>query len=101
MKIRQYRPTSPGRRKASVLLKLELTKKPPEKSLIEPKKKTGGRNANGRITTRHHGGGAKRKYRIVDFKRKKDDVPAVGWKGLSVEFRARVVPIELVRWGHS
>ena len=76
MKIRQYRPTSPGRRKASVLLKLELTKKPPEKSLIEPKKKTGGRNANGRITTRHHGGGAKRKYRIVDFKRKKDDVPA-------------------------
>ncbi len=76
MGIRQYRPTSPGRRGASVLDKSELTKKPPEKSLTEPKKKTAGRNAYGRITTRHHGGGAKRKYRIIDFKRNKDNIPA-------------------------
>jgi large subunit ribosomal protein L2 len=53
-----------------------LSKKPPEKSLTEPRKKTGGRNARGRITTRHKGGGAKRRYRIVDFKRNKDDIPA-------------------------
>jgi large subunit ribosomal protein L2 len=76
MGIRKYRPTSPARRGASVLDRSELTKKPPQKSLTETKKKTGGRNAHGRITTRHRGGGARRRYRIVDFKRKKDDMPA-------------------------
>ena len=83
MGIRKYKPTSPGRRAGSVLDFSDLTKKPPEKSLTEPKKKTGGRNANGRITTRHRGGGAKRRYRIIDFKRNKDDVPA---KVVSLEY---------------
>jgi len=76
MGVKQYKPTSPGRRGGSVLDRSDLSKKPPEKSLTEPRKKTGGRNARGRITTRHKGGGAKRRYRIVDFKRNKDDVPA-------------------------
>lgn len=83
MGIRKYRPTSPGRRNSSVLDRSELTKKAPEKSLTEKKRKTGGRNANGRITTRHRGGGAKRKYRIVDFKRTKDGIRA---RVLAVEY---------------
>jgi len=83
MGIRKYRPTSPGRRDSSVLDKSELSKKGPVKSLTKSKKKTGGRNAVGRITTRHKGGGAKRKYRIIDFKRTKDDIPA---KVISIEY---------------
>jgi large subunit ribosomal protein L2 len=76
MPIRKYKPTSPGRRFRSVSTFEEVTKSTPEKSLLEPVKKTGGRNNNGRITTRHQGGGHKRRYRVVDFKRTKDGVPA-------------------------
>jgi len=76
MPIRKYKPTSPGRRSMSVSTFEEITKKEPERSLIEPLKRTAGRNNRGRITTRHRGGGAKRFYRIVDFKRNKVGVPA-------------------------
>jgi len=75
MGIREYKPTSPGRRFMSVLTFEEITKKEPEKSLLGPLKKTGGRNNLGRITTRHIGGGHKRRYRIIDFKRDKFDIP--------------------------
>src|ERR687885_2494634 len=76
MALRKYKPTSPGRRFMSVSAFDEVTKTEPEKSLTAPIKKTGGRNSYGRITTRHQGGGHKRRYRIVDFKRVKDGVPA-------------------------
>ncbi|HEU4517444.1 MAG TPA: 50S ribosomal protein L2 [Steroidobacteraceae bacterium] len=76
MAIRRYKPTSPGRRFMSVSTFEEVTKDRPEKSLTEKLTKKGGRNNNGRITTRHQGGGHKRRYRIVDFKRLKDGVPA-------------------------
>ena len=76
MPVRKFKPTSPGRRFMSVSTFEEVTKKEPEKSLLEPVKKTGGRNNNGRITTRHRGGGHKRRYRVIDFKRLKDGVPA-------------------------
>jgi large subunit ribosomal protein L2 len=76
MPVRRYKPTSPGRRFMSVSDFEGVSKKAPEKSLLEPVKKTGGRNNNGRITTRHQGGGHKRRYRIIDFKRTKDGVPA-------------------------
>ena len=76
MGIKFYRPTSPGRRGASVLDRAELTRQTPEKSLLEPLKKSGGRNNHGRMTARHRGGGAKRMYRVVDFRREKDGVPA-------------------------
>jgi large subunit ribosomal protein L2 len=73
---RKFKPTSPGRRHMTVSEFSEVTKAGPEKSLVEPVKKTGGRNNNGRITTRHRGGGHKRRYRVIDFKRTKDGVPA-------------------------
>jgi len=77
MAIRKYKPTTPGRRGSSVSDFAELTRSTPEKSLLVPIKKTGGRNNQGRITTRHIGGGHKQAYRIVDFKRyDKDGVPA-------------------------
>lgn len=76
MAIKIYKPTSPGRRKSSVADFRELTRKRPEKSLIIFKKKRAGRNNQGKITTRHRGGGAKRYYRVIDFSRKKFDVPA-------------------------
>jgi large subunit ribosomal protein L2 len=76
MPVRKYKPTSPGRRQMSVSGFDEITKTTPEKSLLKPLKKTAGRNNIGRITTRHRGGGAKRFYRIVDFKRNKYSVPA-------------------------
>ncbi|MDP9473564.1 MAG: 50S ribosomal protein L2 [Chloroflexota bacterium] len=76
MAIRKYKPTSPGRRSMSVSTFEEITKKRPEKALIEPLKKTAGRNNRGRITTRHRGGGHKRFYRIIDFKRNKLGIPA-------------------------
>jgi large subunit ribosomal protein L2 len=76
MPIRKYKPTSPARRSMSVSTFEEITKKKPEKRLIEPLKKHAGRNNRGRITTRHRGGGAKRFYRIIDFKRNKTGVPA-------------------------
>lgn len=76
MPVRKYKPTSPGRRQMSVSGFDEITKSTPEKSLLKPLKKTAGRNNIGRITTRHRGGGAKRFYRIIDFKRNKFSVPA-------------------------
>ena len=76
MPIRKYKPTSPGRRSMSVSTFEEITKKKPEKSLVEPLKKHAGRNNRGRITTRHQGGGHKRMYRIIDFRRNKPGVPA-------------------------
>ena len=69
MALRKYKPTSPGRRFRSVSSFEEVTKTAPEKSLLEPAKRTGGRNNQGRITTRHQGGGHKRRYRKIDFKR--------------------------------
>src|SRR5574344_1921783 len=76
MAIRVYKPMTAGTRQRSVLTSEEITKKAPEKSLTVTKKKTAGRNNQGKITVRHRGGGVKRKYRIVDFKRKKDGIPA-------------------------
>lgn len=76
MGIRVYKPTSPARRHMSVLTYEELTKKAPEKSLLAPLKKFAGRNNQGKISVRHRGGGNKVKYRIIDFKRNKLDVPA-------------------------
>ena len=77
MGIRKYKPTTPGRRGSSVSDFAELTRSTPEKSLLVPKSKTGGRNNQGRITTRHIGGGHKQAYRLIDFKRyDKDGVPA-------------------------
>src|SRR5260221_13185582 len=76
MAIKKLKPTAPGRRFMAISTFEEVTKTPPEKSLLEPLKKKGGRNNNGRITTRHQGGGHKRQYRIIDFKRRKDGVPA-------------------------
>ena len=75
MPIKQYKPTSPGRRNASGYTFEEITKKRPEKSLLRPLKSKAGRNNQGRITVRHRGGGHKRMYRIIDFKRNKIDVP--------------------------
>ena len=76
MALRKYKPTSPGRRFRSVSSFEEVTRTAPEKSLLEPAKRKGGRNNQGRITTRHQGGGHKRRYRKIDFKRTKDGVPA-------------------------
>ena len=77
MGIRKYKPTTPGRRNATVSDFADLTKgAKPEKSLLRPKSKTGGRNNQGKITARHRGGGHKQKYRVIDFLRKKDGVPA-------------------------
>ncbi len=77
MAIRKYKPTTPGRRGSSVADFVEVTRSTPEKSLVRPLSKTGGRNASGRITTRHIGGGHKRAYRVIDFRRgDKDGVNA-------------------------
>jgi hypothetical protein len=76
MAIRRYKPTSPGRRFMTVSTFDEVTKTEPEKALTEKLTKKGGRNNKGRITTRHQGGGHKRRYRVIDFKRTKDGVPA-------------------------
>ena len=76
MAVKRFKPTSPGRRFATVSTFEEITKTEPEKSLLAPLKKQAGRNSYGRITVRHQGGGHKRAYRIIDFKRNKDDVPA-------------------------
>ncbi len=77
MAIKRYKPTSAARRFMTVSAYDEITAVKPEKSLLEPQKKSGGRNAQGKITVRHIGGGNKRKYRIIDFKRDKDGIPAV------------------------
>ena len=76
MTVRKYKPTTPGRRGASVADFVEVTKKTPEKSLLAPTPRKGGRNVHGRMTTRHQGGGHKQRYRVIDFRREKDGVPA-------------------------
>lgn len=83
MAIKKYKPTSPARRFMTVSAYEEITSTTPERSLLVAKKHSGGRNAQGRITVRHIGGGNKNKYRIVDFKRNKDNVPA---KVKSIEY---------------
>ena len=83
MAIRNYKPTTPAHRFMSVLTFEEITKKAPEKSLTEVLKKNAGRNKQGKITVRHQGGGNKIKYRIIDFKRNKDNIPA---KVASIEY---------------
>ncbi|KXB69717.1 MULTISPECIES: 50S ribosomal protein L2 [Peptoniphilus] len=76
MAIRGFKPTTPSRRKMTVATFEEITKTTPERSLVTTINKTAGRNAHGRITSRHRGGGVKRKYRIIDLKRDKDNIPA-------------------------
>ena len=76
MAIKTFNPTTPSRRNMTVLSYKGLSKVKPEKSLLEKVKKTAGRNSYGRITVRHIGGGNKKKYRIIDFKRQKLDMPA-------------------------
>ena len=76
MAIKKFKPTSPGLRQMTVLVSEELSKKDPERSLVVNLKKHSGRNAEGKITIRHRGGGSKIKYRIIDFKRDKDAIPA-------------------------
>jgi large subunit ribosomal protein L2 len=76
MAVRKYKPTSPGRRGASVSSFDEITRRTPEKSLLDKGRNRAGRNTGGRITARHQGGGNKRRYRQIDFKRNKDGVPA-------------------------
>ena len=83
MAIRKYKPTTPGRRGASVSDFKEITRSRAEKALTKPLKKKAGRNAYGRITTRHQGGGHKRQYRTIDFRRNKDGIPA---KVASIEY---------------
>ena len=83
MAIRKSNPTSSGQRFRAVASFDEITTKSPEKSLLETKKKTGGRNSYGRITVRHIGGGNRQKYRVIDFKRNKDNIPA---KVASIEY---------------
>jgi large subunit ribosomal protein L2 len=83
MPVRVYKPTSPGRRNMSVSTFDDITRSKPEKSLLRPKKSTAGRNNQGRITSRHRGGGHKQRYRLIDFKRNKFGVPA---KVFSIEY---------------
>src|SRR5438045_5033239 len=95
MPVKTYKPTSPGRRGMSVATFDEVTKTKPERALTEPLKKTAGRNNNGRITTRHRGGGHKRLYRIIDWKRNKIGVPG---KVIAIEYdpnrSARIALVE-------
>src|SRR5437016_13763312 len=77
MGIRKYKPTTPGRRGSSVADFVEITRTEPEKSLVKPLHSKGGRNVHGRVTARHQGGGPKRAYRVIDFRRNdKDGIPA-------------------------
>ena len=83
MALKTFRPTSPARRNMTTLVSEEITKYSPEKSLLAPLKKNAGRNNSGKITVRHQGGGNRQKYRIIDFKRDKDGIPA---KVVGVEY---------------
>ncbi len=96
MPINHYKPTTPGRRGMSVVDYSELSKVAPERSLLAPIKKNAGRNSYGRITVRHRGGGNRRKYRVIDFKRDKFDMPA---KVLTIEYDPnRTAHIALVQY---
>ena len=96
MAIKSYKPTSAGRRHQTCSTFEEITSAKPEKSLLVTLKKTGGRNSLGRITSRHIGGGHKQKYRIIDFRRDKQDIPA---KVVSIEYdpnrSARIALLDL------
>ena len=83
MPVKSVKPTTPGQRQKSISTFEEITKSKPEKSLVRPLKKSGGRNNKGRITSRRRGGGHKRQYRIIDFKRNKFDIPA---KVVAIEY---------------
>ena len=83
MPVKNMKPTTPGQRQKSISTFEDITKDKPEKALIRPLKKSGGRNNKGRITSRRRGGGHKRQYRIIDFKRDKFDIPA---KVASIEY---------------
>lgn len=96
MAIKKYKPTSAGLRSMSVLSYAEITKKAPEKSLTAPLKKSGGRNNQGRTTLRFRGGGNKRKYRIIDFKRNKEGIPG---KVAAIEYNPnRTANIALIHY---
>ena len=96
MAIKSYKPTTPSRRQMTVTDYSELSKVAPEKSLLEPLKKHSGRNSNGRITVRHRGGGNRRKYRVIDFKRDKTEMPA---RVLTLEYDPnRTAHIALVQY---
>lgn len=96
MGIKKYSPTSPARRFMTVSTFEEITSKAPEKSLLEPLKKQGGRNSYGRITVRHQGGGAKKQYRVIDFKRDRDGVKA---KVVAIEYDPnRTANIALIQY---
>ena len=90
MAVKKYKPTSAGRRQMATSSFEEITRTEPEKSLLEPVKRTGGRNNRGRITTRHQGGGHKRRYRRIDFKRVKDGVTAKVAADLVMAHRNRI-----------
>src|SRR5574337_2235946 len=96
--IRVYKPTSPGRRFQTVLEYADVTRTTPEKTLLRPLKKSGGRNGTGRLTVRHQGGGHKRQYRLIDFKRDKPGIPA---KVASIEYdpnrSARIALLQIGR----
>src|SRR5438046_10235754 len=77
MPIKSYRPTTPTRRFQTIVSREDITKQRPEKSLVESKKRTGGRNSTGRVTSRFIAGGHKQAYRVIDFKRAKSGIPAV------------------------
>ncbi len=96
MPIRSYRPVTPSRRHMTVSTFEEISKRTPEKALLEPKTSTGGRNHRGKITVRHRGGGQKRQYRLIDFKRGKRDIPA---KVVGIEYDPnRSARIALLRY---
>jgi len=96
MGIKKYSPTSPARRFMTVSTFEEITKTVPEKSLLEPLKRHGGRNVNGRITVRHQGGGAKRQYRVIDFKRDRDGIQG---KVVAIEYDPnRTANIALIQY---
>ena len=96
MAIRNFKPTTSARRKMSTLVNEEITKSTPEKSLVVSMNKIGGRNNQGKITVRHHGGGEKRKYRLIDFKRNKYNIPG---KVASIEYDPnRTANISLINY---
>src|SRR6266511_2095605 len=99
MAIKQYKPTSPGRRGASGHSFDEITRSKPQKSLVAPLRRQAGRNNQGRITVRHRGGGAKRRLRLIDFRRDKDGVPG---KVASIEYLSnRCTRIALVNYSEG
>lgn len=99
MAVRKLNPVTPGQRHKVAITFDQLTTDRPEKSLLGPKSKTGGRNNTGKMTMRYIGGGHKQRYRIIDFKRDKDNVPA---RVATIEYdpnrTARIAPISVCRW---